>query len=84
MTAASEAGALKEGPAGSAWFAHRDTDGQITGIEMRGPEYRGFSPGGEKTVFRLAAPNDEPKPCRGHRGADRRDERCRRRKSFPG
>jgi hypothetical protein len=54
VTAAGEAGALKEGPAGSAWFAHRDTDGRITGIEMRGPEYRGFSPGGEKTVFRLA------------------------------
>ncbi len=37
----------------SAWFAHRDHDGALTGIEMRGPDYRGFSPGGEKTLFRL-------------------------------
>jgi hypothetical protein len=44
---------LREGPYGSAWFAHRDHEGRLTGIEMRGPEYRGFSPGGDKTLFRL-------------------------------
>lgn len=44
---------LREGPQASAWFAHRDHDGQLTGIESRGPAYRGFSSGGEKTLFRL-------------------------------
>jgi hypothetical protein len=44
---------LREGPCASAWFAHRDHEGRLTGIEMRGPDYRGFSPGGEKTLFRL-------------------------------
>jgi hypothetical protein len=53
VSAAISAGMLREGPHGSAWFAHRDNEGRLTGIEMRGPEYRGFSPGGEKTLFRL-------------------------------
>jgi Protein of unknown function (DUF3991) len=47
------AGVLREGPYASGWFAHRDQDGWLTGIEMRGPDYRGFSPGGDKTLFRL-------------------------------
>jgi len=45
--------ALREGPHGSAWFAHRDSGGRLTGIEMRGPTWRGFSAGGGKTLFRL-------------------------------
>ena len=45
--------AVREGPYGSAWFAHRANDGRLTGIEMRGPRYRGFSPTGAKTLFRL-------------------------------
>jgi hypothetical protein len=53
VTAAISAGMLREGPYASAWFAHRNDDGQLTGIEMRGPDYRGFSPGGTKTLFRL-------------------------------
>jgi hypothetical protein len=53
VVAAISAGMLREGPYASAWFAHRDHDGQLTGIEMRGPDYRGFSPGGTKTLFRL-------------------------------
>jgi Toprim-like/Protein of unknown function (DUF3991) len=53
VAAAISAGMLREGPYASAWFAHRDHDGQLTGIEMRGPNYRGFSPGGTKTLFRL-------------------------------
>ena len=53
VTAAIDAGALREGPYASAWFGHRDHGGQLTGIEMRGPDYRGFSPGGDKTLFRL-------------------------------
>ena len=44
---------LREGPHASAWFAHRDQGGRLTGIEIRGPEYRGFSSGGDKTLFRL-------------------------------
>jgi hypothetical protein len=40
--------ALREGPRGSAWFAHRDGAGRLTGIEMRGADYRSFSAGGEK------------------------------------
>jgi len=51
--AAISAGVLREGPYASAWFAHHDQDGNLTGIEMRGPDYRGFSPGGDKTLFRL-------------------------------
>jgi hypothetical protein len=53
VSAAISAGMLREGPYGSAWFAHRDHGGRLTGIEMRGPDYRGFSPGGDKTLFRL-------------------------------
>jgi hypothetical protein len=53
VLAAIRAGALREGPYASAWFAHRDPDGRLTGIEMRGSDYRGFSPGGAKTLFRL-------------------------------
>ena len=44
---------IREGPRGSAWFAHRDGAGRLTGIEMRGANYRNFSAGGDKTLFRL-------------------------------
>jgi hypothetical protein len=54
LVAARAADAIREGPRGSAWFAHRDGAGSLTGIEMRGPDYRNFSAGGEKTLFRLA------------------------------
>jgi hypothetical protein len=53
VSAAISAGMLREGPYASAWFAHRDHGGNLTGFEMRGPDYRGFSPGGDKTLFRL-------------------------------
>lgn len=45
--------AVREGPCGSAWFAHRDHEGQLTGIEMRGPDWRGFSEDTDKTLFRM-------------------------------
>ena len=61
VLAAVYAGVLREGPYASAWFAHRGHDGALTGIEMRGPDYRGFSPGGEKTLFRL--PGKSPGSC---------------------
>lgn len=53
LAAAVWADAVREGPYGSAWFAHRAHDGHITGIEMRGPRYRGFTANGRKTLFRL-------------------------------
>jgi hypothetical protein len=53
IMAARVADAIREGPGGSAWFAHRDGAGLLTGIEMRGPDYRNFSAGGDKTLFRL-------------------------------
>lgn len=46
VAAAGRQGALREGPNGTAWFGHRDAGGQFTGMEMRGPEYKGFSTGG--------------------------------------
>ena len=53
LTAAVSADSIREGPHGSAWFAHRDGRGNVTGIEMRGPAWRKFSAGGKKTLFRL-------------------------------
>ena len=53
LMAADAADAVREGPHGSAWFAHRDGAGRVTGIEMRGSDYRNFSAGGDKTLFRL-------------------------------
>ncbi len=53
LMAADAADAVREGPRGTAWFAHRDGAGLLTGIEMRGPAWRGFSAGGSKTLFRL-------------------------------
>ena len=50
---AARADAVREGPYASAWFAHRDGEGRLTGIEMRGPNYRGFSADGDKSLFRL-------------------------------
>lgn len=54
VQAAIAGGVLREGPQGSAWFAHHDHEGQLTGIEMRGPDFRGFSPGGDKSLFRFS------------------------------
>ena len=45
--------AVREGPYGSAWFAHRDHAGVLTGIDMRGPDWRGFSQQSDKSLFRL-------------------------------
>jgi len=44
---------IREGPRGSAWFAHTDHQGRLTGIEMRGPSWRGFSADSDKSLFRL-------------------------------
>ncbi len=47
--------ALREGPRGSMWAAHVDADGVVTGWEERGPDWRGFSTGGSKVLFRLGS-----------------------------
>jgi len=60
VTAVAHADALREGPYGSAWFAHRDGEGVLTGIEMRGPNYRGFSEDGDKSLFRLQLGAEAP------------------------
>ena len=44
---------LREGVRGTVWFAHRDHAGRLTGIELRGPAFRGFSRGDTKSLFRL-------------------------------
>jgi hypothetical protein len=46
---------LREGPQGSMWAAHVNDHGAITGWEERGPDWRGFSTGGSKVLFRLGA-----------------------------
>lgn len=48
---------LREGPRGSMWAAHRDGDGAVSGWEERGPEWRGFSTGGAKVLFRFGPVN---------------------------
>lgn len=48
---------LREGPHGSVWAAHVDNGGIVTGWEARGPQWRGFSTGGTKMLFRLGAPD---------------------------
>jgi hypothetical protein len=53
LLSACAADAVREGPRGSAWFAHCDAAGSLTGIEMRGSDYRSFSAGGDKTLFRM-------------------------------
>ena len=58
IEAASGAGVLREGPAGSAWFAHFDNEGVVAHVDVRGPTYKGSLTGGSKSLFRLppAAP----------------------------
>ncbi|MCW8060105.1 DUF3991 and toprim domain-containing protein [Agrobacterium tumefaciens] len=46
---------LREGPYGSMWAAHVDDDWAVTGWEERGPDWRGFSTGGSKILFRLGS-----------------------------
>ncbi|NTJ45048.1 DUF3991 domain-containing protein [Agrobacterium larrymoorei] len=46
---------LREGPYGSMWAAHVNDDGVVTGWEERGPDWRGFSAGGSKILFRFGS-----------------------------
>ena len=53
---------LREGPYGSMWAAHVNDDGAVSGWEERGPDWRGFSTGGSKILFRLG-PSDATRLC---------------------
>ncbi|NSZ19734.1 DUF3991 domain-containing protein (plasmid) [Agrobacterium vitis] len=55
IRAAVDTNVLREGPYGSMWAAHVDDAGAVTGWEERGPDWRGFSTGGSKVLFRLGA-----------------------------
>jgi len=61
IEAASAAGVLREGPAGSAWFAHLDGHGVVAHVDVRGPTYKGSLTGGAKSLFRLP-PKGPPLP----------------------
>jgi hypothetical protein len=62
VRAALESDALREGPYGSMWAAHVDADGGVTGWEERGPDWRGFSTGGSKVLFRFGS-LEAPRLC---------------------
>ena len=48
-------GVLREGIYGTIWAAHQTSGGDVTGWEMRGPNYKGFSKGGRKRLFCIGA-----------------------------
>jgi hypothetical protein len=54
LRAADGADILREGPYGSAWFAHRDDGNTVTHVEVRGPDFKGSLQGGTKSLFRLS------------------------------
>lgn len=56
LARAVQAGVLREGIQGTAWAMHQAADARITGWEMRGPSYKGFSRGGTKSVFWIGQP----------------------------
>jgi len=53
LKAAAAADIVRDGPFASAWFAHRHTDGAVSHVEIRGPDYKGSLKGGTKTLFRF-------------------------------
>jgi hypothetical protein len=56
VTRALQFEALREGIHGTVWAMHQGAAGSVTGWEMRGPNYKGFSKGGTKTLFWLGHP----------------------------
>ncbi len=54
LVAANAADIVREGPYGSAWFAHHDDASRVSHIEVRGPDFKGSVRGGSKTLFRLS------------------------------
>lgn len=55
IRAAIRQGLLREGPDGSMWAAHVNDSCIVFGWEERGPEWRGFSTGGAKALFRFGS-----------------------------
>ena len=53
---AAQAGVLREGIYGTVWARHQTAQGQATGWEMRGPNFKGFVKGGGKTLFWIGTP----------------------------
>ena len=51
---------VREGAYKSAWFAHHDSAGAVSHVEVRGPDYKGSLRGGSKALFRLSTGNPEP------------------------
>src|SRR5271165_3625447 len=51
LTAAAQCDVIREGPRGSAWFAHRDAAGLVVHVDVRGPTYKGSLTGGCKSLF---------------------------------
>ncbi len=62
IRAAARDDVLRAGPQGSMWAAHRDGAGAVTGWEERGLDWRGFSTGGSKLLFRFGR-RDAPRLC---------------------
>ena len=60
LQAGGAADILREGPYGSAWFAHRDASRRVTHVEIRGPDYRGALKDGAKILFRLSLATGTP------------------------
>ena len=60
LMAADHKDVVREGPYGSAWFAHRDAAGEVCHVEMRGPDAKTSLRGGSKTLFRLSLEGCEP------------------------
>ncbi len=54
LTKAAGQDAVRAGPYGSAWLAHRQ-DGVVCHVEIRGPDYKGSLTGGQKTLFCLGS-----------------------------
>lgn len=54
LSVARDADLIREGPMGSAWFAHHGDDACLTHVEIRGPRFKGALSGGVKTLFRFS------------------------------
>ena len=51
LAAAARRDVVRDGPRGSAWFAHRDPAGLVIHVDVRGPTYKGSLTGGRKSLF---------------------------------
>ena len=56
LITAARSDVAREGPHGSAWFAHRDPQGLVIHVDVRGPTYKGSLTGGRKALFAFPCP----------------------------